>query len=205
MSINAEKRVPGTAAHLRRAGKLPAIVYNKELNEAITVDLREFDKEFRAKGTSSLIDLVVDGETRPVLVKQVQMDKRKRVPMHVDFYAITAGQLLEVNVPIEFVGTPVGVREGGLLDVQRREVRISVLPQNIPDHVVLDVSALAIGDSLHIGALVAILPDEAEILDDLDLAVVAVVPPRVAEEEEGTTEAEEPEVIGAAPEEPEED
>lgn len=207
MRINAEKRVPGTAAHLRRAGKLPAIVYNRELNEAITVDLRAFDKAFRSQGTSSLIDLVIDGESRSVLVKQVQMDKRRREPMHVDFYAITAGQLLEVNVPIEFVGTPVGVREGGLLDVQRREVRISVLPQNIPNHVTLDVSGLDIGDSLHIGAIVANLPAEAEVLDDLDLALVAVVPPRVAEEDETEAAAEtvEPEVIGAAPEEPEED
>jgi len=206
MRINAEKRVPGTAAHLRRAGKLPAIVYNRELNEPITIDLRAFDKAFRSQGTSSLIDLVIDGEERSVLVKQVQMDKRRREPMHVDFYAITAGQLLEVNVPIEFVGTPVGVREGGLLDVQRREVRISVLPQNIPNHVTLDVSGLDIGDSLHIGAIVANLPPEAEVLDDLDLALVAVVPPRVAEDETETVEEGiEPEVIGAAPEEPEED
>lgn len=204
MRLTAEKRVPGTAAQLRRAGKLPGIVYNQEINEPVTVDLREFDKAFRSQGTSSLIDLVIDGTERSVVVKQVQMDKRRREPMHVDFFVVTANRPLEVNVPIELHGTPAGVREGGLLDVQRREVRISVLPRFIPNHVEVDVSALNIGDSLHVKDLVAGLPAEAEVLDDLELAIVAVVPPRVVEEEEPDTEAAEPEVIGAADEEQEE-
>ncbi len=204
MRINAEKRAPGTAADLRRTGKLPAVVYNKEFNESITVDMRDFDKAFRAQGTSSLIDLVIDGTERSVVVKQVQMDKRKRIPMHVDFYAVTANRPLEVNVPIEFVGTAAGVREGGMLDVQRREVKISVLPRFIPNHVEADVSALAVGDSLHVKDLIAKLPSEAHILDELDLAIVAVVPPRVVEETEESEAVTQPEVIGAATEEQDE-
>src|SRR5690606_17013203 len=101
------------------------------------------------------------------------------VPMHVDFYAVTANRPLEVHVPIEFVGTAIGVRDGGMLDVQRREIKISVLPRFIPNHVEADVSALAVGDSLHVKDLIAKLPSEAHILDELDLAIVAVVPPRV--------------------------
>ncbi len=199
MELPAEKREPGTATALRRAERLPGIVYNSEINQPISVNMRAFDKAFRAQGTSSLIDLVIDGETHSVLVKQVQMDKRRRVPMHVDFYAITAGQVVEVNIPIEFIGTPAGVRDGGgMIDVQRREVNISVLPSLIPNHLVLDISALMIGDSLHVQNLVELLPPEAEILDDLELALVALVPPRVAEEEEETEaeESVEPEVIG---------
>ncbi|MBW7915558.1 MAG: 50S ribosomal protein L25 [Trueperaceae bacterium] len=201
MRLNAEKRVPGTAAQLRRAGMLPGIVYNQELNEPIAVELRAFDKAFRAQGTSSLIDLVIDGTERSVVVKQVQMDKRRREPMHVDFYAVTADRPLEVNVPIELRGTPVGVREGGLLDVQRREVKIAVLPRFIPNHVEIDVGHLAIGESLHVRDLVAHLPGEAHVLDDLDLSIAAVVPPRVADEAETEAAPTEPEVIGAAGEE----
>jgi large subunit ribosomal protein L25 len=181
---------------LRQGGRLPAVVYNRNLNVAVSVDLKAFDRVFRSQGTSSVIDLDVDGEVHEVLVKAVQMDKRRRIPQHVDFYAVTAGQAVTVHLPIEFVGTAAGTKEGGQLDVQRREVHISVLPRLIPNHVTLDVSALTIGDSLHVRDLQASLPPEATVLDDLDLAVVAVVPPRVAVEDEAGEEAEaEPEVI----------
>ena len=161
------------------------------MNVTVSVDLKAFDRVFRSQGTSNLIDLDVDGETHAVLVKAVQMDKRRRLPQHVDFFAITAGETLSVHVPIEFVGISIGAKEGGQLDVQRREVHIQILPRLIPHRLELDVSAMEIGDSLHVRDLVGALPPEAEILDDLDLAVVAVVAPRVvtddevAEEEEG--------------------
>ncbi len=199
MKLEAMKREPGKSGELRRTGRIPAVIYNQEVNESISIEMRAFDKAFREQGTSSLIDLDVEGTVYPVLVKQVQMNKRRREPMHVDFFAITANQAVEVNVPIEFVGVPVGVKEhAGLLDVQRREVRISILPRLIPSELELDVSALDIGDSLHVGSLVGKLPPEATVLDDLDLALCAVVPPRLAEADE-TEEAEaagEPELVG---------
>lgn len=192
MKLQAEKREPGSGPALRNAGRIPAVVYNKEFNESVSVEMRAFDKAFRAQGTSSLIDLDVDGNVRSVLVKQVQMDKRRREPMHIDFYAVTEGQVVEVNVPIEIVGSPIGVREhGGLLDVQRREVKISIMPRLIPNHVELDVAALNIGDSLHVSNLVEKLPAEAQVLDDLELSLVAVVPPRIVEDETGEAAAEE--------------
>lgn len=198
MKLQAQIRSDGDAKALRRAGRLPAVVYNRETNQAVSVETRAFDKAFRAQGTSSLIDLDVDGTVHSVLVKQVQMDKRRREPMHVDFYAVTADQPVDVNVPVEFVGNAIGVREGGQLDVQRREVRISVLPRLIPNHVEVDVSDLAIGGTVHVADVVALLPDEARVLDDLDLALVAVVPPRVAEEAVDADAASvEPELVGA--------
>lgn len=200
MKLEASKRQPGKANELRSAGRIPAVIYNNEFNQSISVDFRAFDRAFRAQGTSSLIDLDVDGEVHAVLVKQVQMNKRRREPMHVDFFAITANQPVEVAVPIEIVGVAAGVKDhAGMLDVQRREVRISILPRLIPNHVELDISELQIGDSLHVQNLVAGLPSEATVLDDLELAIVAVVPPRLAEEETEEGEAEvmaEPELVG---------
>ena len=198
MKLEATVRETGSAAALRSQGRLPAVVYNQKLNLSVSLDARAFDKVFRSQGTSNLIDLEVDGESHSVLVKAVQMNKRSRVAQHVDFYAVTAGQKVSLYVPIELVGTAVGTKEGGQLDVQRREVHINVLPRLIPEHVVLDVSALGIGDSLHVSDLVAVLPEEAEILDDLELSVVTVVPPRVMAEDEEVSEGEgvEPEVIG---------
>lgn len=206
MKLEAQKRAAGASGALRNQGRLPAIVYNRGLNVPVSVDLKSFDRVFRSQGTSNLIDLDVDGETHSVLVKAVQMDKRRRLPQHVDFFAVTAGQALHVHVPIEFVGVAVGTKEGGQLDVQRREVHIQILPRLIPHHVELDVSALQIGDSLHVRDLAAALPVEAEILDDPDLAVVAIVAPRVAADDEaGEEEAvAEPEVIAKGTEDDEE-
>lgn len=197
MKLQAQIRTGGDAKALRRSGRLPAVMYNSESNQSLSVETRAFDKAFRAQGTSSLIDLDIDGDVHAVLVKQVQMDKRRREPMHVDFYAVTANQAVEVNVPIEFVGTAAGVRDGGQLDVQRREVRISVLPRLIPAHVEVDVTGLAIGGTVHVSDIVSLLPGEAKVLDDLDLALVAVVPPRVAEEETDEQASVEPALVGA--------
>lgn len=196
MKLQAEKRTPGRSNDLRAQGRLPALMYNKELNVPVSVDLKAFDKAFRAQGTASLIDLDIDGEVHSVLVKQVQMSKRRRVPEHVDFYAVTANQPVEVAVPVELVGTAIGVRDGGQLDVQRREVRISVLPRLIPAHLELDVSKLAIGASIHVSDVVGLLPTEAKVLDDLELALVAVVPPRVSDDSAVDEGDAEPQVIG---------
>ncbi len=196
MKLQAEKRTPGRSNDLRAQGRLPALMYNKELNVPVSVDLKAFDKAFRAQGTASLIDLEIDGEVHSVLVKQVQMSKRRRVPEHIDFYAVTANQPVEVAVPLELVGTAVGVRDGGQLDVQRREVRISVLPRLIPAHLELDISKLAIGASIHVSDVVGLLPTEAKVLDDLELALVAVVPPRVSDDSAAGEGDAEPQVIG---------
>lgn len=197
MKLAAAMREPIKTNALRRTGRIPAVVYNRELNISISVNTREFDRVFRAAGSSSLIDLDVDGKKHSVLVKAVQMDKRRREPQHVDFFAVTAGQKVNVGVSLNFEGTPAGVRDGGQLDVQRREVQISIDPRHIPSQVDVDVTELTIGSSLHIGDIVPLLPKEADVLDDLELAVVAVVPPRVAvAEEEAAEEATEPEVIG---------
>ena len=194
MKLEARKRAVGAVGALRRAGQMPAVVYNSQLNQPVSVDLKAFDRVFRSQGTSSVIDLEVDGDVVPVLVKAVQMDKRRRQPQHADFFAVTANQPVSVHLPIELKGVAIGTRDGGQLDVQRREVHISVLPRLIPG--TIDIAGLAIGDSLHVRDLQAYLPAEAEILDDLDLAIVAVVPPRLAiEEEEPAEEEVEPEVI----------
>ena len=207
MKLEANKRTPGKANALRRQGLIPGIVYNKQVNLPVTVELRAFDKVFRSQGISHVIDLDVDGETHEVLVRQVQMDKRRRLPKHVDFYEVTAGQQVQVDVHLDFVGTPAGAREGGQIDIQRREVVIWVLPRLIPEKVEVDVSGLAIGDSLHVQDIVGLLPTEAEIMTDLELTLFTVVPPRVAEEETETEEvAAEPELIarGGADEDDEE-
>lgn len=197
MKLEATQRTGGANRALREQGRLPAVVYNKGLNVPVVVEAKEFDRVFREQGTSSLIDLEVGSDTHQVLVREVQMDKRRRVPIHVDFYAITAGQKLEVYVPVEYVGTSKGQEEGGQLDVQRREVGIVVLPSQIPHDLQVDITELEIGDSIHIGDVRGLLPETAEIVDDEALTLVTVLAPRPEEEEEPVeVEGVEPEVIG---------
>ena len=198
MKLEASTRTPGGSPALRREGRLPAVVYNSGLNLSVSIDLKEFDKAFRQVGTSNLIDLAVDGDVHPVLVREVQMDKRKRIPQHVDFFAITRGQKLDVAVRVEYEGESAGQKEEGQLDIQRREIHISVLPRDIPENLVIDLTPLEIGDAIHIGDVVERLPETAELLDDPALTLVTVLPPRLeVEEEEGEAgDGAEPEVIG---------
>lgn len=198
MKLAAQKRDAEKASALRAAGRIPAVVYNRELNVPVSVNIREFDRVFREAGSGTLINLDLGSETHPVLVKAVQMNKRRRTPQHVDFYAVTAGQKVQVGVDINFEGTPRGVRDdGGAFDVQRREIVIEVDPRNIPSELTIDVSELGIGDALHISDLAHLLPEDADLVDSPELTVAAVVAPRLVEEEEDeTTEVTEPEVIG---------
>jgi large subunit ribosomal protein L25 len=202
MKVSAQKRTPGDSRALRSDGRLPGIVYNKETNIPVSLELREFDKAFRSQGTSSIINLDIDGDEHDVLVRAVQMDKRRRLPIHIDFFAITANQPVDVSLPIEFIGDPIGAKEGGQVDIQRREVRIRILPRLIPGHLEVDVSELAINDSLHVSDIIEKLPTQAEVLDNPEETVIAILPPRVEEPAEPVeTEGAEPEVIGEEAEE----
>jgi hypothetical protein len=142
-----------------------------------------------------------------VLVKAVQMDKRRRVSRSTSTSSPSPpARRWHVHVPIESRGTAIGTKDGGQLDVQRREVHISVLPRLIPQGPSRSTSAGSRSATRCTCATSpGVLPEEAEILDDLDLAVVAVVPPRVAVEDEPAEEEVEPEVITKGAEDDDED
>ncbi|HEU4741144.1 MAG TPA: 50S ribosomal protein L25 [Meiothermus sp.] len=180
---------------LRDTGKLPGILYNKQMNKKVYVDLGEFDKVFRAASIHHVITLELDGKTQDVLVRQVNLDKRKRRPAHVDFYALS-DEPVAMYVPLKFVGTPQGVRLGGVMDTVLRDVEVKVSPRNIPDFIEVDVSGLGIGDSLHLSDLK--LPAGVKLNMKGDSTVVTIVPPEDAEKlvtETAAPVAAEPEVI----------
>jgi len=130
-----------------------------------------------------------------VLIKEVQRDPITNAPLHADFFALDMTHTIDVEVPIHVTGTAVGVSlMGGILDHVLREIEVECLPGSIPDEIVVDVSALEIGDSIHIRDLV--LPAGVELRSDPDLSVVSVVAPKAIEDE--LPEAEE--AAAAAPE-----
>ncbi|MGH7522348.1 MAG: 50S ribosomal protein L25/general stress protein Ctc [Gemmatimonadales bacterium] len=202
MSLSAtarEKTGKGAARQARFQKQIPAVIYGHgRATQTLMVDALALEKALTGiEPESTLIELTVDGKKARTLIREIQRHPIRPDIIHVDFYEIKADEKVTLKVPVHLVGTPDGVRNaGGVLDQVTREVEIEVLPENIPDRVELDVSALKIGDSLHVSAL--LIPN-AVILTGADLTIATVVPPRAEEvaapTAEAATEVAEPELI----------
>ena len=201
----------GVARKLRAQHNLPGVLYGHHREpQPLVLDSRDFDRliEHYAAETT-VVELTVDGQSVRTLIREIQRHPFKRQVLHVDFQALVAGEKVTVDVPIVLVGIPEGVRlSGGTLDQVMRELTVEVDPSDIPNHVDVDVSALNVGDSLHVSDIN--LPPGVEVQDDPETTICVVVPPRVAEEVAAPVEEEEaaggePELIRKKEEESEED
>jgi large subunit ribosomal protein L25 len=201
----------GVARKLRAQHNLPGVLYGHHREpQPLVLDGRDFDRliEHYAAETT-VVELTLDGQSVRTLIREIQRHPFKRQVLHVDFQALVAGEKVTVDVPIVLVGIPEGVRlSGGTLDQVMRELTVEVDPSDIPNHVDVDVSALNVGDSLHVSDIN--LPPGVEVQDDPETTICVVVPPRVAEEvaapvEEEEAAAGEPELIRKKDEESEED
>src|ERR1700752_243158 len=194
-----DKTGKGAARQARFQKQVPAVVYGHGRDtQTLTVDALALEKALTGiDPESTLVDLTVDGKKSRALIREIQRHPLRPDIIHVDFYEIKADEKITLKVPVHLVGTADGVRNaGGVLDQVTKEVEIEVLPEHIPDRVELDVSALKIGDSLHVSALT--IPN-AVILNNADLTIATVVPPRAEEvaapAAEAATEVAEPELI----------
>jgi len=205
--LKAERRQDtgkGVARKLRQAGKLPAVLYGgHEESVSLVLNAHETGLLFQAISVeNTLIQLEVEGEAAPVatLVREVQAHPFRPEILHVDFLRVEKGVELELTVPILLRGTPVGVRdEGGMLEHVVYEVPVRCIPSAIPESFEVDVSGLAIGDSIHSDELE--IPEGVTLQLDEVVTICAVHPPRLEEEPEVDDEAEEPMLIGAEDEE----
>lgn len=207
-TLNVENRGDtgkGVARKLRAQGRIPGICYGSADPQAIALDPRALDGLLRssASGMNTLIDLHVDGggafDGKKVLLKEVQRDPVTNAALHADFFALDMTHKIEVEVPVHVKGTPVGVSlMGGILDHVLREIEVECLPHAIPDEIVIDVTALEIGMSIHVRDLE--LPPGVELRSDEELSVVSVVAPKALEEEIPTAEGEEGEGAEEVPE-----
>ncbi|AWT36485.1 50S ribosomal protein L25 [Deinococcus arenae] len=180
MELNAK---PRKSQEKLAEGLIPAVAYNKEKNVSFSLDKKAFDRAFRQTSTTGLFDITIEGgETFPALVKTVQMDKRKRTPIHVDFYMVTYGEPVEVNVPVHTKGKSQGEVMGGLVDIVVHNLSvIAPGPRRIPQELVVDVTKLNIGD--HVTAGQVKLPDGVKLAGDTEQVVISVLPPRLSEGE----------------------
>lgn len=214
-SITARPRTEvgkGAARSLRREGLVPAVIYGHGLDPLpLAVPARELERVLQTiSWENTLINLQL-GEHAPaaVLIREVQFHPFRPEVLHVDFMQITAGEKIEVEVPVEVVGLAPGVKNGGVLEQQLHSVRVWCDPSRIPEQIDVDVGGLEIGDSLHVSDLR--LP-EIEILTEATTTLAVVVPPAVLKVEEAEAAAEleeeeevEPEVVGRGRREEEEE
>ncbi len=206
MQLSSEIRTQtgkGSARKIRSAGKLPAILYGPEIDPImLTLDFTELKKALQGRSAESvLLNLRIDsdkkGQSKKVMIKEIQRDPVKRDYLHVDLFEISLIKELEVDIPIHLVNTPIGVSEGGILQHTRREVKVSCMPDDLVDKIDVDVSGLDIGQSLHIGDIS--FPSGLKSLEDVDVTIVTVVAPTIAAEEEEVEEEEVEEVEGEEP------
>ena len=192
----------GDNRKLRQTGYIPAVIYgHNETTRSVAVNAHELELLFsRVHVENTIIDLDVEGEKKPIraLVREVQTHPARGSIVHVDFYQIHAGERVNIQIPLNFIGTPTGVRQGGILQHTMDELDVKVSSDNIPESIDIDVSALEIGDSVHVRDLK--VPEGVEVLDNEDRSVCSVSPPQagIAEAAVAPTEAvapSEPEVI----------
>ena len=202
VTLSAEPREgvrKGANRKLRATGRVPAVLYGKDHEPTLlSVDAREAERLFQQISVeNTIIELKVKGDSSKIqaLVREVQVGAVRPDLVHIDFYKVQAGVKLEVEVPVELVGIPNGVRQdGGVLEQVVHEVPVRCLPDQIPESISIDVTALGIDDSLHVSDLR--VAEGVEILMDPERTLCVVHLPRAAEEAAAPGEAPVTEVIG---------
>jgi len=173
------------ARKLRVKGLIPAIFYSPRSNSIpLVIDAKEFAKTLQTEaGENVLIELNIlkgsKADRKVVMVKDVQIDPLQRTALHADLYEVAMDEMVTVEIPIHLTGKPEGTKMGGILEQIRRVIQIQCLPGDIPKSFDVDVSALEIGDSIHIQDIQV---EKVKILADSNFTIATVVPP-VAEEE----------------------
>ncbi len=191
------------AGRLRRAGRIPAVLYggNSREGEPVAVDPKALMQILHSQsGLNTLIALKIDGTgDARVLVKEYQLDPVGHTLLHVDFYRIAMDKVLRLTVPVRLTGEAKGVKaQGGVVDFVNRDVVIECLPADIPEHLTVDVTELMLNDGIRVRDLDT--GGKWKPVSDGDLLIVHVIAPKVeAEPAPAETVAAAP----AAPAEPE--
>ncbi|GJL53736.1 MAG: 50S ribosomal protein L25 [Nitrospirales bacterium] len=180
--INVERRGKagkGPARELRRLGRIPAVLYGSGNSLLLSMEPKVArDVILSQAGHTGLLTVQVTGdgkqEQRVAVLQDYQLDPITGTILHVDLFEVSMDKPIRVKVPVATIGeTPIGVKEGGVLQNVLRELHIECLPAQIPDHVEVDASRLEVGQGIHVKDVV--VPSGVKVLDDEDLMVTHVV------------------------------
>ncbi|MFP5076726.1 50S ribosomal protein L25/general stress protein Ctc [Rhizobium sp. YIM 134829] len=183
----------GSSRELRRNGLIPAVIYgDKQPPISIALPSKEVTLKIHAGGFMTTVATIdVNGEKIRVLPKDYQLDPVRDFTMHVDFLRVTKNSVVDVEVPVHFINEDQapGIKEGGVLNIVRHTVELSVPADDIPDSLTADLAGLKVGDGIHISDIV--LPKNATpTITDRDFTIATIAAPDVlTEEEEGTDAA----------------
>ncbi len=195
---------------LRKGGWIPGVIYGHgEKSIPIKIKEDEIKKVLHdLHSEATLLTLNYEGKKLQVLMREVSRNPMTENLLHVDFQHIHENEEVNVHVTLEFQGKPKGIEEGGILNIEHRDLIVRCLPKDIPENIVVDTTALEIGQSLHIRDLN--VPEGVKVEEDPSSTVVNILSPRkivevapVEEEVPIGEEAEEPEVITKEEESPE--
>lgn len=201
-TLKAEKREgtgKGVARKLRQSGRVPAVLYGRELESMhLSVDAHDAEHLFHSISVdNTIVSLEVEGEKEPyeTLVREIQTHPWKATMLHVDFLRIQAGVAVDLDVPVILEGIPAGVRlDGGVLEQVIHDLPIRCIPSKIPESFVLDVTELELNDTLHVSDIA--LEEGVEVRVAPERTICAVALPRIEEEPEVEEEELEPELVG---------
>jgi len=185
---------------LRQQGRIPAVIYGRKTEpQILEVEAKEFDNLLsHALNENLVVDLTIGdtGRKHLALLQEVQHNPVSGAVLHVDFHEVAADEPVEVAVPLETEGEAIGVKQGGgILEHVMFKIRVRALPRNLPEILVVDVSNLAAGESLHLRDIKA--PEGVEILGEPDLPAISISMPRTSDDVTETPAAggTEPEMI----------
>jgi len=202
--IKAAKRAgtgKGNSRQLRSGGILPGVLYSGGSSTSIQLQKKEISRLMGSKGKEqALISIELEGDKASMsnhwaLIKDYQLDPVKNELLHVDFIEISLKKKIKLTIPIVITKEPIGVKNGGILQQQMREVKVECLPTQIPDGIEVDASSLDIGHSLHVSDLA--IKEGVKILSDPQEVILSVIAPAVEEVAPVATveEIKEPELI----------
>lgn len=192
--ISAQKRedVGSNKVNKLRVEKLiPAVIYKKgEETKSLQLDAREFGLTFRKAGTTSVIDLDVDGEIHSVIVKDVQLHPVRREVLHIDFQEINMDEKIKVLIPVNLLGRDEIKLQPSVLSQLLNEVEVECLPGNIPNTADVDVSGMDFETAIFVRDLDIAKDENIEILEEQDTVVCTLSEPQEVEEDEEETDEE---------------
>ncbi|CAN2042818.1 Large ribosomal subunit protein bL25 [Candidatus Magnetomoraceae bacterium gMMP-15] len=186
------------ALAMRRDGLLPAVIYGPGADTlCLSISIDDLDNVFKkADNKRFFLNLIIQNGSqlnKKAMIKELQTDVISGKYLHIDFYEVSMDKKIKVMVPITTKGKSIGVEEGGLLQIIRRELEVYCLPGSIPEAFEIDVTDLKAGDAIHIKDIS--VPEGTELPHDVDFTVLTVLYPKGAgeEAEEEATEEEEEE------------
>jgi large subunit ribosomal protein L25 len=184
----------GDARRLRYAGRIPAVIYGRS-GKALSIDLDALEFIHGAKGISesTIVKVEVDGKIHDAFVKDTQRNITDGKVLHVDFYEVESNTALRARVSVHIHGSPVGVREGGILESPLHDIEVECLPKDLPERIDVDISDLKVNQSIHVrdlalGSGVRLISGGDQVVALVKFAKAEAAP--VEEEEVAAPEAE---------------